>query len=98
MLPRLPEGVADLVYFDPPFGTGRIFPGYDDRPKELSRRRETETDPRVLPVHRSLQLAVELRHSKRAFIDVRSRAFTISGRLRKSVSHTRTTSNPHAWR
>lgn len=48
VLPTFPEPFADLVYFDPPFGTGRNFGSYDDRPSRLSRRRETEeTDPRV---------------------------------------------------
>lgn len=49
VLPRL-SASADLVYFDLPFGTGRVFPGYDDRPRELSRRRETSIDPRALSV------------------------------------------------
>lgn len=48
VIPRQPEAFADLVYFDPLFGTGRNFGSYDDRPSRLSRRREAEeTDPRT---------------------------------------------------
>jgi DNA modification methylase len=64
MLPLLPEAFADLVYFDPPFGTGRVFPGYDDRPRELSRHRETEIEPRTLPM---LDLAPDA--DSRAWLD-----------------------------
>lgn len=35
VLPRFVEPVADLVYFDPPFGTGRNFGAYDDRREAL---------------------------------------------------------------
>jgi hypothetical protein len=44
VLPTQPESFADLVYFDPPFGTGRNFGSYDDRPARLSRRRETRSN------------------------------------------------------
>lgn len=35
VLPRFTEPLADLVYFDPPFGTGRNFGAYDDRREAL---------------------------------------------------------------
>jgi len=31
VLPTLPMAVADMAYFDPPFGIGLDYPGYDDR-------------------------------------------------------------------
>jgi site-specific DNA-methyltransferase (adenine-specific) len=31
LLPTLPEGFAQLAYFDPPFNIGLDYPGYDDR-------------------------------------------------------------------
>jgi DNA modification methylase len=34
VLPRLPTGLSDLAYLDPPFNIGLPYPGYDDRRPE----------------------------------------------------------------